>query len=266
MRAVSIRQAHVACVACVMLTLQAFAQTPSLNRVLSVGTLSLHPARSYLGRFVTSSYGRFVLRQTAHLGRFLRNGTVVFCWSCFLSSRYDRPMWDDDLDWLELTYPVRLGRESSEAERAEEAERVCLRRLEAIWWPEGPTCPECGTCDDAAEWKEAPRGLGWRCRNCKARFHVLKAISPMTGTHQSIRLWFRAIFLISNSENLSPGALCKRLGLQYKNCRETSWRDPEDASRVSRSRPTHRKWARSRRSGAAEIQEAGPCDHTQAIR
>jgi hypothetical protein len=125
-------------------------------------------------------------------------------------------MWYDDLDWLELTYPVRLGKERSEAERAEEAERVCLRRLEAIWWPEGPTCPECGTCDDAAEWKEAPRGLGWRCRNCKARFHVLKAIPPMTGTHQSIPLWFRAIFLISNSENLSPSALCKRLGLQYK--------------------------------------------------
>lgn len=123
-------------------------------------------------------------------------------------------MWTDDLDWLELTYPVRQG--GAVPERAEEAERVCLRRLEAIWWPQGPQCPKCGSCDDAAEWSDAPRGIGWRCRRCKARFHILQAIPPMARTHQPVSLWFRAIFLISNSQRLSSIALGERLGLEQK--------------------------------------------------
>jgi hypothetical protein len=121
-----------------------------------------------------------------------------------------------DLDWLDFTYPVRQDPGVSEAERLDAAERVCLRRLEAIWWPEGPRCPKCGTTDDAAEWGEAPRGIGWRCRSCAARFHILQAIPPMSRTHQPIPVWFRAIFLISSSPNLTSSALCKRLGLQYK--------------------------------------------------
>jgi hypothetical protein len=124
-------------------------------------------------------------------------------------------MWYDDLDWLEFTYPVQRDAGVSEAEYAEAAERVFLRRLEAIWWPEGPRCPKCGT-SDAAEWGEAPRGIGWRCRSCAARFHILQAIPPMSRTHHPIPVWFRAIFLISSSPNLTSSALCKRLGLQYK--------------------------------------------------
>lgn len=46
-------------------------------------------------------------------------------------------MWNDDLDWLALTYPVRQNRGGSEAERASETEQVCLRGLEAIFWLAG---------------------------------------------------------------------------------------------------------------------------------
>ena len=129
-------------------------------------------------------------------------------------------MWSDDLDWLELTYPLPRGWEGSAAERAAAVERACLRRLEAIRWPEGPECPRCGTRDDAAEWRHAPRGLGWRCRGCKARFHVLRAIPAMARTHLPVTVWFRAIHLISSAPALSSIALGARLGLEQK----VAWR------------------------------------------
>ncbi len=125
-------------------------------------------------------------------------------------------MWSDDLAWLELSYPVPQGWEGSAAAGAAEVERACLRRLEAIRWPEGPECPRCGTRDDAAEWRHAPRGLGWRCRGCKARFHVLQAIPPMAGTHHPVAVWFRAIYLIDSAPALSSIALGERLGLEQK--------------------------------------------------
>src|SRR4051794_4804377 len=104
----------------------------------------------------------------------------------------------DDLDWLDLTYPA--GRDTSDADRAEATERICLQRLEAIWWPGGkPICPACGTVDDATEWGDAPYGIGWRCRACAARFHIRQVIPPMRRTHQRPSVWFRAIFLISST-------------------------------------------------------------------
>ena len=133
-----------------------------------------------------------------------------------MSRCYDGPMWNDDLDWLEFTYPLQHGWRGSEAERAAEMERVCLRRLEALCWPEGPQCPKCGARDDAAEWAGAPRGVGWRCRGCKARFHVLQAIPPIARIHQPIALWFRAMFLISNTQSISSIALGERLKLEQK--------------------------------------------------
>src|SRR3954462_15531747 len=117
-------------------------------------------------------------------------------------------MWTDALDWLEFTYPVSAEWEGSEAERTEEVEQICLRRLEAIHWPGGPTCPKCETCDDdAPRWKHAPRGLGWRCRGCKARFHILQALPAMARTHRSMSVWFRALFLIEQTPNLTSVAL-----------------------------------------------------------
>jgi hypothetical protein len=121
----------------------------------------------------------------------------------------------NDNDWLDFTYPLPGGRRGSEAERAVELELVCLRRLEAIRWPKGPECLRCNAYD-ASDWKDAPRGLGWRCRKCNSRFHVLQAIPGMMRTHLPVPVWFRAIFLVSGDEQLSSPALADRLGLEQK--------------------------------------------------
>jgi hypothetical protein len=129
-------------------------------------------------------------------------------------------MWIDALDWLELTYPIGNDWNGSAAERAEEAERICLRRLETIRWPDGPECPKCGARDDATKWTGAPRGVGWRCCRCKTRFHVLQVIPPMARTHHPAQLWFRAIFLFHSTPKFNSCALGRELGLEQK----TAWK------------------------------------------
>ena len=87
---------------------------------------------------------------------------------------------------------------------------------------------------------------------------------PIARINQPIALWFRATFLIRNSQQHQFDRARRATRARAKARLETRPNNSADASRLSRPHPTHRKWARS--SGAAEIQEAGPCDHTQAIR
>lgn len=128
----------------------------------------------------------------------------------------DRVFFQNDEDWLEMTYPLPRGTQSTESERAAEQQQFCLRRLEEICWPKGPECPRCHTQGDAGEWRGAPRGRGWRCRTCGTRFHVLQAVPAMARTHIDVRIWFRAIFLLGEGRDPSSVALGKRLGLEQK--------------------------------------------------
>ena len=122
----------------------------------------------------------------------------------------------DDKAWLEFSYPLENDwKGKSESEQAKALELVCIRRLETIWWPRGPECPRCGA-HDASEWKDAPRGQGWRCRRCKRRFHVLQAIPAMSATHQQLQLWFRAIYLTGDGRRPSSVELGARLGIEQK--------------------------------------------------
>ena len=71
---------------------------------------------------------------------------------------------------------------------------------------------------------------------------------PMTRIHQPIALWFRAIFLIRNSQSISSIALGERLELEQR----LAWKLGRTIRRMRADypepHPTHRKWARS--SGA----------------
>ena len=138
---------------------------------------------------------------------------------CFLSRRYAYPMWNDDLDWLEFTYPLQRRWRGSEAERAAETEQVCLRRLEAICWPEGPraNARSAGLVMTTLPNRQMRRAASVGAAVVNQQLHVLQAIAPIISrTHQPIALWFRAIFLISNYQSLSSIALGERLRLEQK--------------------------------------------------
>ncbi|MDO9713166.1 transposase [Paracraurococcus lichenis] len=124
-----------------------------------------------------------------------------------------------DLDWLEITYPIAPDRAGSPEERFAALEQACLRRLEAIRWPNGPECPKCGGCDDAKQWSPARRRHGWQCRRqtCQARFHVLQAIPPLAKTHAPAQLLFRAMFLLGSAPALTASAFGRKIGMEQKN-------------------------------------------------
>ena len=180
----------------------------------------------------------------------------------------------DDQDWLKLTYPVSRDWQGSAADLVQEVERICLRRLEALWWPDGPVCPdpECGSVDNATEWRNAPRLIGWRCRDCARRFHILQAIPVMAHTHHPVQLWFRAIFLSEEAPKLSSPVLGKRLGLQQKvalalrgKIRQMRVDHPDLIQRIIEDKPDRPALRKTNRTDRVTIQplaerlkEAGP--------
>lgn len=112
---------------------------------------------------------------------------------------------------MENDYPATLL-EFEEWFRSEEACRAYLAKLR---WPDGFHCPRCG---HGQAW-EARRGL-LHCRSCRAD------VSVMAGTifhrsHISLRLWFRAMWWVTNQKSgVSALGLQRTLGLgSYK----TAW-------------------------------------------
>ncbi len=74
------------------------------------------------------------------------------------------------------------------------SEEACRAYLVSLRWPDGFTCPYCGSAD---AW-QTNRGL-WHCRGCS------RQTSATAGTifHQSrkpLRLWFRAMWYITNQK------------------------------------------------------------------
>src|SRR4051812_16069273 len=93
---------------------------------------------------------------------------------------------------------------------------ACLKRLEALRWPDGPECPECKE-PTTRRWNSAPRGRGWWCENLnchKDRFYVLQAIPAMAGMHPATSIWFRALYLVTNNPGISQSALGRSLGIR----------------------------------------------------
>jgi transposase-like protein len=94
---------------------------------------------------------------------------------------------------------------------------ACIAHLEAVRWPAGPVCPQCGSVGDAG--RIADRHGYWFCRACRHRFTVMHG-TPMAGTHLPLRTWFGAIFLMStSSKGVSAMVLSRQLDLGYK----TAW-------------------------------------------
>lgn len=94
-------------------------------------------------------------------------------------------------------------------------QRKCEKHLQRQRWPDGITCPRCGT---RRPYLLKTQRL-WECRSCKYQFSVTAG----TIFHRSkvpLPKWYTAIWLMCNSpKGISAKALERHLGVHY----ETAW-------------------------------------------
>ena len=97
-------------------------------------------------------------------------------------------------------------------------QQSCITHLEAIRWPEKPTCPLCGS-DDVARKQEGRKIGRWNCHQCTSNFNVLSG-TVFRGTATPLQKWFLAICLMSNAKkSLSSCQLARDLQINQR----TAW-------------------------------------------
>ena len=88
--------------------------------------------------------------------------------------------------------------------------------LEALRWPHGPFCPDCGSLDVQSD--VTHRSMTHRCRDCpgKSYFTVRKG-TVMEGSKLPYRVWATAIYLFTtNLKGISSMKLHRELGITQK--------------------------------------------------
>lgn len=87
-------------------------------------------------------------------------------------------------------------------------ENACRAYLASLRWPDGMICPACG---DTKVWEKKPPL--YRCARCKHDFSVT-AGTLFAGTRKPLRLWFEAIWDVTNQKSgASAMGLQRVLGL-----------------------------------------------------
>lgn len=104
-------------------------------------------------------------------------------------------------------------------------EAAAFKALEAIVWPNGPTCPHCGGADrinrlENVKDKKGRVRLGlWKCYHCRGQFTVRKG-TIFESSHLKLHQWFQAAFLMcSSKKGVSSNQLHRTLGCTLK----TAW-------------------------------------------
>jgi transposase-like protein len=110
-------------------------------------------------------------------------------------------------------------------------EAAAFKALEAIVWPNGPTCPHCGATDRinplqgvrSKASKTHPEGIErlglWKCYHCKGQFTVRKG-TVFEASHLKLHQWLQAAFLMcSSKKGVSSNQLHRTLGCTLK----TAW-------------------------------------------
>ena len=96
-------------------------------------------------------------------------------------------------------------------------EEACREYLFASRWPDGFTCPACGSTRAGAMHR---RRLLWQCKGCGQQTSAT-AGTVMHGTHTPLRTWFWAAYLVATHH---PGISAKQLQRQLGLSRyETAW-------------------------------------------
>ena len=110
-------------------------------------------------------------------------------------------------------------------------EAKAFEHVEAMLWPQGPVCPECGVVGNAGKLngvrtkpsQKNPQGKErhglWKCRDCKKQFTV-RIGTIFEGSHVELNLWLQAIYLMTSSKKgISSHQLHRTLGVTVK----TAW-------------------------------------------
>jgi transposase-like protein len=96
-------------------------------------------------------------------------------------------------------------------------DEACRVHLERVRWPDGPVCPQCGSSEGASSVGGRP-GV-YRCHACARQFTVTVG-TPMHGSHLSLCLWYRAMYLtLAFTKGISSVELAKSLNVGQK----TAW-------------------------------------------
>lgn len=95
------------------------------------------------------------------------------------------------------------------------SEKAAFKHLEALLWPEGPTCPHCGSCTMPYDLAKTRIGLK-KCRDCKKQFTV-RVGTVYESSHIPLHKWLQATYLIcSSKKGISAHQLHRILGITYK--------------------------------------------------
>jgi transposase-like protein len=100
------------------------------------------------------------------------------------------------------------------------SEEAAIAYVEARLWPDGVTCPHCGTIGEATKLKgkTTRRGL-WNCRACRKPFTV-RMRTIFESSHIPLHIWLQTIYLFSSSKKgISTRQLQRTLGGSMK----TAW-------------------------------------------
>jgi transposase-like protein len=96
-------------------------------------------------------------------------------------------------------------------ERAFSNEEQCRTYLEKLRWPNGPKCPRC----NADAWRLTKRFL-YECSACHHQFSALIG-TIFEKTHLPLSLWFKVIYLMSESKKGISACQIKRMfGIHYR--------------------------------------------------
>ena len=93
----------------------------------------------------------------------------------------------------------------------------CADALEASRWPQGFSCPGCGTANYYL--LKAGKHKTFQCKCCRLQTSLI-AGTLFQSTHLALSIWFLAIYLISQAKTgLSALDLKRQLGVSYP----TAW-------------------------------------------
>lgn len=121
-------------------------------------------------------------------------------------------------------------------------EDACREYLKQLRWPQGFRCPR---CNSDRSWPTGRNGLV-ECGNCHYQTSVT-AGTIFEGTRKPLRLWFRAMWLITNQKNgISALGLQRQLGMTRY---ETVW------TWLHKLRRAMVRPGRDRLSGKVEVDE-----------
>jgi transposase-like protein len=100
-----------------------------------------------------------------------------------------------------------------------QSEKAAFRHLEAVLWPDGPTCPHCGNTDAKRITRLAGKAhrIGvHKCNECRKQFTV-KVGTVFESAHIPLHKMLQAVHLMASSKKgISAHQLHRTLEIQYK--------------------------------------------------